>query len=133
MLDWLREKVEKVGPHTSTVAEHEAFVELLVAAIYADHRVTQSELDAIEAFDASHADWDLDGFSVGQYFGPAAAKVRRAQGDGTIPLLVIEVSSRLSGLDVRDSAVAACEELLRYDGITADEQVFLDQVAAALA
>jgi len=133
MLEWLREKVEKVGTHTTDVAEHEAFVELLVAAVYADHRVTQSELDAIEDFDASHADWDAHGFSVGQYFGPAAAKVRRAQADGVIPLLVIEVSSRLSGLAIRDAAVAACEELLRYDGMTPEEQVFLDQVAAALA
>lgn len=133
MLDRLRQQARLVDSHTDDIGEHEAFVELLVAAVYADHRVTQTELDEIESFDATHPDWDEGAFTVGQHFGPAAAKVRRAHADGTLPLLVIDISSRLLHQETRRAAVTACAAMLRSDGLTDEERTFLDEVAAALS
>lgn len=46
--------------------------------------------------------------------------------------MLIEISSRLHSPEVRDEAIAACEELLRYDGITADEHAFLETVTETI-
>lgn len=132
MLERLRHHAQRVPRVTEDASEHQAFIELLVAAIYVDHRVTQEELDAIEAFDADHADWESGAFTIGQYFGPAAAKVRRMREDGLLSMLVIDISARLLGDRVRDEAVDACAALLASDGVTAEEEEFLEMVTAAL-
>jgi hypothetical protein len=132
VLERLWNQASKVQPFTEDASEHQAFVELLVAALFADHRVTQGELDAIETFDETHTDWDAGGFTIGQYFGAAAAKVRRSREDGLVSMLVMDISARLRTLRVRDEAIAACADMLAQDGMTDEEREFLAIVDAAL-
>jgi uncharacterized protein YlxP (DUF503 family) len=132
MLERLRLHAETASTQTDDVTQHQAFVELLVAAIYADRRITQHELDTIEAFDSSHPDWDVAPFSVRQYFGPAVAKVRQAHAAEGIADLIADIAGRLSNGELRKTALAACSDLLESDGSTGDEHEFLRLAGAAL-
>jgi len=129
MLDRLRRHTQHLGSAPADPDQHQAFVELLIAAMYADHRVTQTELDALERFDESHPDWDDGAFSIAQYFGPAAAAVRVALSQGSMKAFVDDVALRLHDAQLRDDVVGACREILSGDGVTSEEQEFLDLLA----
>ena len=53
MFDHLRHHTDRAAAHTDQVSEHEAFLELLVLAMYADRNVSQQELDALEEAEAT--------------------------------------------------------------------------------
>jgi hypothetical protein len=124
----------KARTHTDDPDQHAAVVELLVLTVFADPTVDLAELDALDAFDASHADWDDGPFSIQQYLPTATAAVRAAldQPDGRDRLLA-DISIRITTPALRDATVGYCEDLVAVDGTTDQEREFLRQVRRALA
>jgi hypothetical protein len=125
---------KKAAGHSEDPAQHAAVVELLILAVYAGKTVDVRELEALDEFDASHADWDAGPFSIQQYLAPATAKVRGAldEPDGADRLLA-DAASRITTPALRDATLHSCEELLRIDGMTDDEREFFAQASRALS
>jgi hypothetical protein len=107
LLDRIHPHFKKATEHTDDAAQHAAVVEVLVLAVFADQSVDVSELDALDSFDASHADWDEGPFSIQQ--------------------------SRIASPSLREATVSYCEEILRVDGITDKERDFLRQATRQLS
>jgi hypothetical protein len=134
LLDRIHPHFKKATEHTNDAAEHAAVVELLVLAVFSDKSVDVSELDALDSFDASHADWDEGPFSIQQYLPTATAKVRSALDEpGGGDVLLKDAISRITSPSLREAAVGYCEEILRVDGITDDEREFLRQATRQLS
>jgi len=113
-------------PH-ATVEEHQAVVELLALAAFADASVSDAELGDLATFDSTHASWDEAGFSVLQHLPVAIAHARSGQST------LAELAGRIHDTALRAEAVKAVTELLAVDGVTATESEFLTQVRAALS
>ena len=112
---------------TGSVEEHQAVVELLALAAFADASVTDAELDDLASFDATHGSWDDEGFSVLQHLPVAIAHARSGQST------VAELAGRITDPGLRAEALKAVTELLAVDGVTIEESAFLTEVRAALA
>lgn len=133
MLDRLRHHTSKATSHSESAEEHAAFVDLVVLAIYADRRVSQAELDALESFDANHASWDGDGFNLSAYMGEATAKVRHAiQSPEATRSLIADAGHRITTPSLREEAVRSFAAVLEHDGTTDAERELLAEVAATL-
>ena len=125
MFDHLRHHTDRAASHTDDEGEREAFLELLVLAMYADRKVTQEELDALEEAEAAqHAE---------QHVGVAVAKVRRAIVAGGTDDLLADIAGRITSPALRVEAFEACGALLSSDGTTDDEVDFLGRVRTALS
>lgn len=125
---------KKATAHTDDPDQHAAVVELLVLAVLADHTVDVSELDALDKFDADHADWDEGPFSIQQYLSVATAKVRSAMDeDGGADRLLKDSVSRITSPSLREASIGYCEEILRIDGLTDDGREFLRQATRQLS
>ncbi len=134
MLDRIHPHFKLAREHTSEPAEHAAVVEVLVLAVLADHTVDISELDALDEFDESHADWDDGPFSIQQYLPVATAKVRSAMDEeGGADRLLNDAVSRITSPSLREATIGYCEEILRIDGITDDEREFLRHASRQLS
>ena len=110
-----------------SVDEHQAVVELLALAAFADAAVSDAEFAELAAFDTGHASWDLEGFSVLQHLPVAVARARSGQST------VADLAKRITTREVRREALAEVEKLLKVDGLTGQEPAFLSEVRAALA
>jgi hypothetical protein len=133
MFEHLRHHTDRATGHTDDVAQHEAFLELLVLAMYADRKVSQQELDALEAFEAEHGDWEDGAFAIGQYLGVAVSKVRTAiASGGATDELLAEIGRRITTPALRQEACDACAALIRADGDTGAETDLLGRVRAVL-
>jgi hypothetical protein len=106
--------------------EHQAVVELLVLAAYADDAVTDAEFEELAQFDAGHVKWDEQEFSVLQHLPVAIAKARKGQ-------TVSDLAGRLSTPAIRAEAAQAFASLLTVDGMAKAESDFLYEVQRALA
>ena len=123
LLHRVHEQAASLSP--GSVEEHQAVVELLALAAYVDNTVTDAEFEELAAFDASHAFWDDEAFSVLQHLPVAIAHARA--GSTSIDQLAQLVTTPA----VRRDAVKAVSSLLSADGVTADEGAFLQQVRRA--
>ena len=134
IVDRLHELAAHFSHHTEDVVEHQAVVDLLVLTAYCDHRIDQGELDALDAFDADHANWDEGAFSVQQYLPVAVAKVLSALDapDGSTHLLA-EAAGKITTTSLRAEAISACRSLASADGLDSDDVQFLKQLQDALA
>ncbi|MEA2497033.1 MAG: hypothetical protein QOJ29_4944 [Thermoleophilaceae bacterium] len=117
--------------HTATlpdasVSEHQAVVELLALAAYADDAVTDEEFEELAVFDSSHTSWDAAEFSILQHLPVAIAHAR--YGTST----VTQLAERITIPALRKEAPAAVRRLLAVDGVTADESTFLAEARRAL-
>jgi len=134
VLERIRPHVRAATEHTDDPAQHAAVVDLLVLALYSDEAIDTAELDALDAFDAAHADWDEGPFSVEQYLPVATAKVRAAlDREGGAAELMADAASRIGSAALRAATIGYCEEILRVDGLTVEEGEFLQGVRRALA
>jgi hypothetical protein len=111
----------------ASVPEHQAVVELLALAAYADDAVTEEEFAELAAFDTGHASWDDAAFSVLQHLPVAIAHARA--GTST----VADLAGRITNPELRSETVAAVEKLLAVDGVTGQESDFLSEVRRTLA
>ncbi|HUY85507.1 MAG TPA: hypothetical protein VMU77_00220 [Acidimicrobiales bacterium] len=121
-------------PHGGATAdEHKAVIELLVLVIFADGKVTQEELDALEQFDSDHSDWDEGAFSVKQYLGEAVSRVRSSIDDeNEIMRLIATDAGRIESADLREQAALYCRELADVDGRAKEESALLAAIFKAL-
>jgi hypothetical protein len=134
LLDRIHPHFKKATEHTDDPSQHAAVVELLVLAVFADQSVDVSELEALDNFDASHADWDEGPFSIQQYLSTATNKVRSAlDEEGGADRLLTDAISRITSPSLREAAVGYCEEILRVDGIKDDERDFLRRATRQLS
>jgi len=124
--------LKRATDHTDDREQHAAIVELLLLAVYADKTVDIQELDALDKFDASHADWDDEAFSVQEYFGPATAKVRAALDNDGSKALLDDISNRITSPELRKAAIGYCEEVVGIDGVTEDESDFMKTIRRVL-
>jgi hypothetical protein len=126
-MDRLRSLFQRASSHTDDVAEHQAVVDLLVLAVYADHTVGQLELAALETFEDHAQDWDEGGFSVHQYLPVSIAKARDALDvEGGVTSLMAVAASQITTPVLRAEAVAYCEMITQVDGtVTTAENEFL--------
>ena len=132
-LDQIRRNFKRATDHTQDREQHAAVVELLILAVYADKTVDVAELDALDQFDAAHADWDDEAFSIQEYLGPATAKVRSALDAGESTKLLVEIAARITSPELREAAVGYCADILHLDGVTEQESGFMDAVRRALS
>jgi uncharacterized tellurite resistance protein B-like protein len=112
--------------------EHDAVLELLVATMYVDRKVTERELDAIERMGDEHG-WSTESTSFGQALGQATSRVRDAlEREGGVEALLASASDRITAAEVRSEIVGACRSIARADGITDQaESAWLAQVTKA--
>lgn len=114
--------------------EHRAVLELLIATMYADGLVTESELGEIEVYGVEHG-WDTATFSFSQGLGPATARVREARdaADG-LDALVAEADDRITTPEIRAIVTQACRLVAAADETTDDaEASFVAKVQAAFS
>jgi hypothetical protein len=134
LLDRIHLHFKKPTEHTDDPDQHAAVVEVLVLAVLSDHAVDASELDALDEFDANHADWDEGPFSIQQYLPVATARVRSAMDEeGGADRLLKDAVSRITSPSLREATVGYCEGILRIDGLTDDEREFLSQATRQLS
>jgi hypothetical protein len=134
VLDRIHPHFKKATEHTDDPAQHAAVVEVLVLAVFADQSVDTSELDALDEFDASHADWDDGPFSIQQYLSTATAKVRYAMDEeGGTDSLLKDATSRITSPSLRQAVPGYLQEILSVDGITDAEREFLRQATRQLS
>lgn len=110
----------------ASVGEHQAVVELLALAAYADDAVTDAEFDELAKFDSSHTSWDDAAFSILQHLPVAIAHAR--SGSATVAGLAEQITTPA----LRREAVAAITQLLAADGVNASESAFLTEVRRTL-
>ncbi len=116
----------------ATDDQHRAVLELLIATMYADGLVSESELGEIEVFGIEHG-WDNTAFSFSQGLGPATARVRDAREapDG-MDALIADVSSRITDPAIRATVAEACRLVAAADDTTDEaEASFVSKVDAA--
>jgi hypothetical protein len=132
-VDRLHHLAGRARPHTDDVAEHQAEIDLLVLTAYSDHRISQAELDALEALDEEHRDWDDGAFSARQYLPVAVAKVRAAlEADDGVARLLADAASRIATPAGRQEALEACRVLAAADGAGEADTQFLASLQTAL-
>ncbi len=131
-LDRLRDMSKAATVHSANTTEHEAVVDLVVAAAYADGRITERELAALEKLDLDHTHWDDGGFSVVQYL-PVAISKARAVGDSTVDEFLADVSRRISTEPLRVEALRYCMAEVAGGGVSADESAFIARARRALS
>ena len=120
--------------HGGDEREHEAVIELLLLVMYADRQLRIAEKDEIAAFADAHR-WETATFSLGQYLGPATAKVRHALDSVlSVNALLADIDERIVHPALRAEALAACRVVAQADGtIGPDEQSMLDKISARLS
>jgi len=97
LLDRIHLHFKKATEHTDDPDQHAAVVEVLVLAVLSDHAVDASELDALDEFDANHADWDEGPFSIQQYLPVATARfVQQMDEEGGADRLLKDAVSRIT-------------------------------------
>jgi hypothetical protein len=134
VLDHFRDLASHLRHHEGSTVEHEAVVDLLVLAVYADRRITQDELDALGQFDLDHADWDSGPFSVQQYLPNSVAKVRSAMdAPGGADKMLTEVAATISDPAMKTLAFDSCQAIASKDGTVQAETDFIEQLRQALA
>ncbi len=105
-------QASRLGTHVAEQHEHEAAVEVLVFAEFADRLVQTREQEAIEAFTDAHG-WDTPTFSYETYHRIAIAKVRQAIGSVTAEnALLADISARITHADLRGELLVALRDLL---------------------
>ncbi len=124
-------QASRLGAHVADQAEHEAAVELLVFAEFADKMVKISEQEAIEAFTDAHG-WDTATFSYETYHRIAIAKVRSAIGTTDAEnVLLADIASRITHPELRRELLVALNELLPEAEIAAND--LARRIVAALS
>jgi hypothetical protein len=109
-------RAARLGDHRAEQTEHEAAIELLVLAEFADRLITVDEQETIEAFTDSHG-WDTPAFSYESYHGFATAKVRAAIGSREHEdALLHDISRRITDARLREELAGALGELLPGPG-----------------
>ena len=131
-LDRLHEKSAAAAQHTVDATEHEAVVDLVVAAAYADGRITEKELAALEKLDLDHTGWDDGVFSVIQYL-PVAISKARGVSDSSIDEFLDDVSRRIATKPLRTEALRYCLAEIADGGVSADESAFIAKARRALS
>ena len=105
----------RLGEHAAgqeAQESHEAAVELLVFAEFADRLVQVNEQETIEAFTDAHG-WDTPTFSYETYHGMAIAKVRAALGSpDSEDALLADISRRITNPQLRRELNDALKNLL---------------------
>jgi hypothetical protein len=132
-MDRILRHFKRAADHTDDRQQHAAIVELLVLAVYADKTVDVSELEALDKFDASHADWDDQAFSIQEYLGPATAKVRAAIDEDGSQALLEDIGGRITSPELREAAIGYCEDIVGIDGVTDEESEFVKRVRQMLS
>jgi hypothetical protein len=132
-LDLVHRSSTAAAAHTADSSEHEAVVDLVVLAAFADGTISEAELQALEQLDLDHAHWDQGEFSVIQYLPVAIAKARRAHEDAAINELLEDVSRRITTRPLRVEALRYCVVEVADGGVTQDETRFIAQARRALA
>lgn len=93
-------------------SEHEAVVELLVLAEFADRLLTIDEQKTAETFTASHC-WDSPTFSYATHYGVATSKVRSALGaKDQEDALIADIRSRIRHTELRSELAGVLDQLL---------------------
>ena len=114
-------QASRLGAHVAEQEEHEAAVELLVFAEFADRLVQTREQEAIEAFTDAHG-WDTPTFSYETYHRIAIAKVRQAIGSVEAEnALLTEISGRITHADLRGELIVALRDLLPEEELAGND------------
>ncbi len=125
--------LKRARSHTDDTAEHAAVIDLLVLTVYADRRVAQGELDALEQFDVDHADWDEKAFSILQYLPTAIAGVRNLRTPEDSDRFLVDAASRIVTPSLRAATVGYCRAMAEAGGSTEAESALVARIGEALA
>jgi uncharacterized tellurite resistance protein B-like protein len=112
---------------TDTQAQSEALVNLMLAARYADNKISLSEGDAMQKL-LDELPWS-SGTALSLYVQQATAAVRRAlAGEATRQSFVETQCGRFRDPSSRKNVIRGLESLLQADGLDPTESKLLQQI-----
>ncbi len=127
MNDRLLDLYRGVAVHATADLEHTAALELLALVMAADHKLEQSEIDAIK--DISD-DWRDGDFTFDKYLGPAVVRAQEAIADDEVVALIDDIDSRISSRVLRRALFSAAREVAGIDDdVTPEEGTILAEIA----
>ena len=108
----------------------EALVDLLVFATMTDKSFSDTETQSLEQ-DLLALPW-TSGISVSSYKNASYARARAASSETAKANYVKQLCAHFDGLEVKQDAVAAIQELLASDAVAASEDSFLERLKLEL-
>lgn len=114
-----------------TQHQREAFIDLLLLAMYADSKITLKEEDALQA-DIEALGWAAEKPREIYYLTSLARARRNADSDATIATYLKTICSAFSTDQEKTNVVAILTSFLGSDGTVSSETSFLQKVKATL-
>ncbi len=119
-----------VSVHATADREHQAAVELLLLVMLTDNHISETELEEIRGISIDSG-WESATFSLDQYLGVAAAKVRTALADDAVDELLDDIDDRVSSSVLRSALFSAARDVAGVDQVIGSaEESLLGQIAA---
>lgn len=127
MNERLHELYRGVAVHANADLEHTAALELLALVMAADHKLDQTEVDAIKNISD---DWRDGDFTFDKYLGPAIARAQAAIDDDQVVELIDDIDERISSHVLRRALFSAAREVAGFDDeLTPEEGSILAEIA----
>lgn len=127
MNERLHELYRGVAVHANADLEHTAALELLALVMAADHKLDQTEVDAIKNISD---DWRDGDFTFDKYLGPAIARAQAAIDDDQVVELIDDIDERISSHVLRRALFSAAREVAGFDDeVTPEEGSILAEIA----